>query len=347
MTPPTRRRRAAVSIAAGLALTAAGCGSDDTGAGTEPGDESLVVYVGRSEELVGPLVTMFEEETGIEAEARYAGSTELAAQMLDEGDATPAEVFLSQDAGALGALSDEGMLAELPDAVVSAVPQSYASADGTWVGVTGRARVVAYDGEKLTEDEVPGAVDGLVDPQWSGRVGIAPTNASFQSFVTAFRVSEGDDAARAWLDGMVANDVQIYENNVLILDAVNNGQLDVGLINHYYWFERAAEGGAENMRAQLKFLDPRDPGALVNVTGAGILEGSADDPDALAFVEYLLSEEAQTFFAEQTFEYPLIDGVPAPEGLPALDDLQGPDIDLADLASLEETTAMLADAGLT
>lgn len=319
-----------------VALVATACGSSTEDEDTSDGP--LTVYVGRDEELVSPLIEQFQEETGIEVEARYADTPALASTLLDEGDRTPADVFLSQDAGALGALSAEGLLQDLPEGITSAVLPEFTSTDDSWVGVTGRARVIAYDGEAVGEDEVPGRVADLTDPEWKGRVGFPPGNASFQAFVTGFRVAEGDDAAQAWLEDIADNDPQIYESNGDVLEAIDNGSLDLGLINHYYWFQKAAEVGATNMRAQLSFPEAGDPGALVNVTGAGIL---SDHEDAEAFVEYLVSEAGQRYFVENTFEYPLVESVESPEGLPALQDLQGPDIDLADLADLEATIALI------
>lgn len=347
MTPRTPRTTSALRLllplTAALVLSACG-GSADSDSDAAASDEPLVVYVGRDEELVKPLIEQFSEETGVEVEARYAETPELAATLLEEGDATPADVFLSQDAGALGALADADLLTPLPDDVTSLVPASLTSTDGRWVGVTGRARVIVYDGETLDEADVPDTVASFTDPEWKGRVGFPPGNASFQSFVTGFRVAEGDDAARAWLEGMADNDYQSYEKNGAVLEAVNTGELEIGLINHYYWFQQAAEVGADAMRAQLKFAAPGDPGALVNVTGAGVL---SEHPEAQTFVDYLLSEQGQTYFVENTQEYPLVEGIDAPEGLPALADLQGPDIDLSDLADLEQTVTMIQDAGLS
>jgi len=327
----------AIGIAA--VLTLSGCGSTPTV--SDEGD--LVIYAGRDEALISPLIKAFEKDTGVQVEVRYAETPEFASTILVEGDKSPADVFLSQDAGALGALSKEGLLKKLPDDITGAVFENYTSTDDTWVGVTGRARVIAYDGEKLDADEVPGNVEAFTADEWKGRVGFPPGNASFQSFITGFRAAKGDAAAKAWLEGMANNDLQKYEKNGLVLEALNEGSLDIGLINHYYWYEKAAEVGAENMRAQIKFADPGDPGALVNVTGAGIL---SDHPDAQTFVKYLISEAGQKYFVENTFEYPLIDGVEAPEGLPSLDDLKGPEIDLAGLADLETSVRLIDEAGL-
>jgi iron(III) transport system substrate-binding protein len=340
-------RRAALAAAAILAastvLTA--CSSGDSGASDEPAD-GLVVYSGRSEELVGPLFAQFTAETGIPVEARYGDTAELAAQMIEEGDATPAQVYFAQDAGALGALSAEGLLAQLPEEALTEVPANYRSADGTWVGVSGRARVIAYDGEALTAEQVPTSIFELTDPQWKSQVAIAPTNASFQSFVTALRVTDGDDVAREWLAGLVANDVQKFEKNGLILDAVDAGQVQLGLINHYYWYEKAAEVGADAMRAQVSFTAPSDPGSLVNVAGVGITAPAAESNNAQTFVEWMLSPTAQQYFVDVTYEYPVIESIAAADGLPPLASLRGPDIELAELADLPGTLAMREDVGL-
>ncbi len=341
---PTRRAaRAALGAAlAAITLTVAGCSSSTT---VSP-EDGVVVYSGRSEELVAPLFAQFTEQTGIPVEARFGDSAELAAQLLEEGDATPAQVFFSQDAGALGAVAAEGLLAPLPEGVAADIPPAYVATDGTWTGVSGRARVIVYDAEQVPADQVPQSVFDLTDPAWKGQVAIAPTNASFQSFVTAMRQTEGDEATKAWLEALVANDVQTYEKNGLIVDAVDAGQAKLGLVNHYYWYEKAAEVGADAMRAQNAFTADGDPGSLVNVAGVGMTEPAAENPNAAEFVAWLLTPETQQWFAENTFEYPLIAGVSIADGLPALDTLAGPDVALADLADLPGTLEMLTEVGL-
>jgi iron(III) transport system substrate-binding protein len=334
------RHRALIGAVLGLALLGTACGT-----GAAAGDEgTLVLYSGRDEGLVGPLIERFEQASGIDVEARYGSTTELAAQLLEEGDATPAEVFLSQDAGALGALAAADRLAPLPAPVTAAVDPAYSGGGGTWVGLTGRARVVAYDSQELTADQVPGDVTQLTQPQWRGRFAIAPTNASFQAFVTALRVTTGEEATRAWLQELKANQPQILPSNGAILEAVDTGAVDLGLINHYYWAR--SETDPAGLRAQIKFGDPGTVSALVNVSGAGVLAGAAEDPDARRLVEFLVGPEAQTYFAQETAEYPLAADVPGPRGVPPLDQLDGPDIDLSELASLERTVAMLTDVGL-
>ena len=342
-----RRRRwvASTAAAAALALLAA-CGTDSSGAPAASAEqEALTLYNGRSEELIGPLIEQFTADTGIPVEVRSAGSGELSAQLITEGDASPADVFLSQDAGALGALTKEGLFAPLPEQTLDRVPAAYRASDGTWSGLSGRVRVVVYNPELV--DEAPDTIDEVVAGGFAGgRIGYAPTNASWQSFVTGLRVLRGEDGARAWLEAFAAQEPVAYEGNSQVRDAVDAGEVQIGLINHYYLDELIAEKGAENVTARNQFMAPGDPGGLVNVAGAGILGSSDQQVQALALVDYLTGEKAQEFFAQQTFEYPLIEGVSAPEGLPSLESLDPPAIDLSDLDSIAETQALLAEVGL-
>lgn len=349
MTRTSRRLLAALATAALLATAA--CGSDggsDGEDGAASGSGELVVYSGRNETLIAPLLEQFTEKTGIEVTPRYGGSAELAAQLLEEGDKTPASVFLSQDAGALGALQEAGGLEELPQAALDKVPAKYRSAEGVWVGVSGRSRVLVYNPELVPAASLPKSVFDLTGPAYKGKVGYAPTNASFQAFVTGMRVSAGEERTKQFLTDLKANEPQSFEGNIAVLEAVEAGTIPFGLINHYYLYERAAEaGGLDEVKARNYLFPGNDPGSLVNVGGVGILKGKASD-DAQAFVDYLLSTEGQTFFAEQTKEYPLVAGVPVElEGLPPLEQLGGPDVDLSELESLDETLALLDEVGLT
>ncbi len=322
-----------------MALSA--CSSANTE--TLSSEDALVVYSGRSEELVGPLIQQFEDSAGTPVEVRYGDTAELAAQLLEEGEDTPADVFFSQDAGALQVMQDEGRTTALPQDVIKAVPAKFRSAQGQWVGTSGRARVMVYNTDQVQRSDLPSSVQALTDPAWQGAVGIAPTNASFQSFVTAMRMTLGEEQTQQWLEAMVANDVQRFENNTAILDAVNAGQVEVGLVNHYYWYEKAAELGAENMASANAEFAPGDIGNLVNVAGLAVLQAS--DP-ATAFVTYMLSDPAQEYFAQEVSEYPLVKGVAAQEDLPPLSEVEGPDIALAELRDLKGTQELLMDVGL-
>ena len=340
------RRGLAVVIV--LALVAASCGSsdpDDPDAASG-GSGKLTLYSGRNEALVGDLLEQFTADTGIKLSIRYADSASLAAQLLEEGDRSPADVFFSQDAGALGALAKRGLLAPSPAESVEAVEPRYRSKDDTWIGVSGRARVIVYNSQKIPEAEVPMSVFELTDPRWKGRIAVAPTNASFQSFVTAMRIQAGEARTAEWLRGLKANEPTTFPSNVPVVEAVDEGRADLGLVNHYYLYERIAAVGADKVVARNAFTKNGDPGALVNVAGVGILKSSKRSSAAATFVNYLLSTEAQEFFADETHEYPLIEGVPLAAGLTPLSDIESPDIDLSDLDTLEQTLAMIREAGL-
>lgn len=338
-----------IIFAATALLSAVGCGSDGTADTTneDTGSEtssSLVLYSGRDEELVQPLIDQFSEETGIEVEVRYGNSAEMGAQLLEEGDATPADVFLTQEVGAAGVLAEAGLLSSLPSDVVELVDERFRPGDGNeWVGVTGRSRVIVYNPNLVAEP--PAGVLDLTDPKYAGQTAWVPSNAGFQAFMTGFRVSKGEDAAAAWLDDMIANGAVAYESNGEVLEAVNAGDVPMGLINHYYWARSLPELG-DGLVAKLVFPAGDDPGGLVNATAVAITKGGEDNDAALELVRYLLSDAGQTYFVTETFEYPLVEGIADPEGIPPLADLEGPALDLTDLESLEATQALLTEKGL-
>jgi iron(III) transport system substrate-binding protein len=330
----------ALALAAATAL--ASCGGDEDG--PTGGADKLTIYSGRQEELVGELIERFERSSGVDVEVRYGDSAELAATIAEEGGNTPADIFFSQDAGALGAVDREGLLGALPSGVRGRVPARFR--DARWIGVSGRARVLAYNTKTLSERDLPKGVLDLVGPEWKGRVGIAPQNASFQAFVSAMRIALGDARTRSFLGGLEKNGAERFENNIAILEAISRGEVDVGLVNHYYLAEIKKEQPAAPVANH--FLRPRDPGALVNVAGVGVLRG-ADSPSAAArFVRFLLSPQAQRYFVDATGEYPVVAGASPPADVPALADVQGPEIKLGDLgAKLPSTLRMLDDAGFT
>src|SRR5918996_222629 len=318
---------ASVLSATLLVAVAAGCGSDSSGeADAQPEGQAagkLTVYSGREEELVGPLYELFEEETGIEVEVRYGDSAELAATIAEEGENSPADVFFAQDPGSLGSVEEQ--LAELPSELLERVDERFRDARGRWTGTSGRSRVLVYNTAAVTENEVPDTVADLIDPKWEGRIGVAPTNASFQAFVTAMRLSAGEEATRQWLTDLRELDPEIFDGNTPIVEATAAGEVDLGLVNHYYLYlvrEEQPDAPIEN-----HFLAAGDPGALVSVAGAAGLASSDQSGDAERFVEFLLSDEGQRFYVEaaEEAEYPLVEGIDAKEGLPPLDSLQGPD----------------------
>ena len=306
----------------------------------DPG--SLVVYSGRSESLVGPIIQQFREATGIDIQVKYGSTSEMAATLQEESRRSPADVFWAQDPGALGALSE--MFKPLPSDVTVAVPEWARASDGSWVGVSGRARVIVYNTD-LSEDELPMSVQELTDPKWKGRIGWPPTNASFRVMVTAMRHLWGEDETRAWLEGMLENDVKVFPKNTPIVDAAGKGEVDVGLVNHYYLHRFLAEHGDE-FGARNLFLNDGGPGSLVMVAGTGILKTSPNSENAEAFVRFLLSKVAQQYFAASTYEYPLIEGVKTDRLLPPIETLNGPAIDFALLDDLAGTEELLRSVGV-
>ena len=329
---------AALLIAAFAATSLAGCARESTATG----DQSITIYSGRSEDLIAPLLEQFTAETGIGVEVRYSDSASLAAQILEEGSNVQADVFFSQDAGALGAISETGAFKKLDDETTSLVDSKYRAVDGTWIGVSGRSRVLSYNPDLVAAADLPKSIFDLADPKFKGKVGIAPTNASFQSSVTAMRILAGESATAKWLTAMKTNAV-LFEKNSQILEAVESGQISAGLINHYYWYERAAEVGEDKMISKMAWFESGDVGNLINVAGVGVL---SDKPEAKTFAKWLLGSTAQNFFVNKTAEYSLT-GLAAREGLPALDQISAPNIDLSALSTLAQTLELIRNARLT
>jgi len=335
-----------VALVVGLAVIGAGCGGDDDQA---PGDGGpLTVYSGREEEIVKPLFERFERETGVDVRVRYGDSAELAAQIAEEGERSRADLFFAQDPGSVGSVAQEGLLAELPERLLERVPARFRDREGKWVGTSGRVRVVAYNTESLKESELPDTIFGFTDSRWKGKIGFPPTNASFQAFVTAMRLTAGEERTRSWLEAIEDNDPKLYEKNLQTVEAVGRGEIEVGLVNHYYLFIAKEED--PDLPVENFYLKGKDPGALVSVAAAGVLESSDNREAAERFVEFLLSDRGQRFYSEEAeeAEYPLVEGIQPKQGLPPLEQLQGPDVELDRFGSeLEKTLELLNEVGFT
>ena len=308
--------------------------------------KELVVYSGRSKSLVQPIIKRFEKETGIKVNVRYGDTAQLAVALLEEGSRSPADVFWAQDAGALGALSKQGLFQKLPDSILSKVPEGFLNTAGTWIATSGRARVLAYAPERVKPEALPKSIVDLTAPRWKGRIGWAPQNASFQAFVTAMRVLEGESKTEEWLRGMKANDTKSYPKNTPIIQALADGEIDLGLPNHYYLM-RFKKSDSKFPVEQTSFASG-DPGNLMNVAGIGILTSSRHAAAVTAFVQFLLSAKAQQFFISEVFEYPVTDDVIPSEQLLPLDKLLKltPMLNLEDLDDLEGTLKLLRKVGI-
>ncbi len=328
-------RLASFSALAVLVVSLAACGSSGD-------DKTLTLYSGRIEPILGTALKQYEAASGgFTVKARYGDSPSLAATLVEEGENSPADLFFAQDAGSLDAVEKQGLLLKLPGDILAKVEKRFQSATGAWVGVTGRSRVIAY-GEQVEASELPDSPLELTTAKWKGKVGWAPTNASMQGYITALRLVEGEDVAKKWLEGMVANDVQVYDSNIPIRDAIAKGEIELGLINHYY----VAEAQAEDPDYPVKVhFPPDDLGSLVNVAGVGVLAASDKKTEALRFVRQMLSTQTQTYFADSSKEYPLIAGVQAPEELVDLSKIPSPKVDLAKLGDLQGTLKLMRETG--
>jgi iron(III) transport system substrate-binding protein len=309
------------------------------------GGSALTIYSGRDEALVGPLLEEFAETEGIQIDVRYGDSTDLALLISEEGENSPADIFFSQSPGAVGFLDDEGRLAGLESDLLDVVPREFRADDGRWLGITARQRVLVYNQDLVEEADLPRSVFDLTDRSYRGRVGLAPTNASFQDFVSVMRSQYGDDDTLTWLEAMVANDSPTYADNNSIVDAVSRGEIPMGLVNHYYNL-RFLEDDPSLPSRNYNFPGS-DIGSLLIPSTVSVLE-TTDQPDlARSFVHYLIEREQQRYFAEETFEYPLVEGVePAAELIP-LDEVARPEVDIDELGTaLKRTAELIAESGL-
>lgn len=302
----------------------------------------ITVYSGRNEKLIGPLLERFRTEKGIEVTVRYGDTAEIAGTLLEEGSRTPADVFFSQDASALGAVTAANMARQLPSEITSIVPAAFRSPDGRWVGVSGRARSIVYDPKITSVDKLAATLDQLADPKFKGKFGIAPTNASFQAHMAVYSALHGAPALEKLLKGIVANQPKRFANNAVIVQAVGAGEITFGVVNHYYVWQ--AKKAKPELSVANHFFSEGDGSGFVNVAGVAVL---SDKPAALELVRFLLSDPSQQYFATETYEYPLVASVKPAVDLPPIETLKTPAIDFA-LASkaLPGTLELINSTGL-
>jgi iron(III) transport system substrate-binding protein len=331
------RRGTAIALALvlGGSVALAGCGGG--------GGDRLVVYSGRTSNLITPLLEQFSDETGIEVDVRYDDSANLALLIDEEGDRSPADVFISQSPGAVGFLDANDRLATLPDDVVAAVPEGDAATDGRWVGLSGRVRTLVYNTDLVDPDDLPDSVLDLTGDQFAGQVALAPTNGSFQDFVTVLRHGIGEDEAAAWLEGMADGGPPTFGDNTAIVEAVGRGEVPMGLVNHYYAF--VAKADDPDLPVENHYFPEGDYGSTLLVTAASMVEGADKPEEAQRLIEFLLSAEGQEYFADETFEYPLASAAEPNEALPPFDEISKTRVDLTTLGGDLQSTAQLIEEG--
>ena len=324
---------------ASLCLVAAGL-SACTG-----GREALTIYSGRDEALVGPLLERFAEEEGVDIDVRYGDSAELALLIEEEGEGSPADVYFSQSPGAVEYLSAAGRLAPLEESLLGEVEEGFRGSEGDWVGVTARQRVLVYNQDLVDAEDLPETVLELPASEFAAEVGIAPSNGSFQDFVTALRQTEGEEAAAAWLEGLADAGAPTFPDNNSIVDAVSRGEIPMGLVNHYYNYRFLEDD--PSLPSRNASFEPGDIGNLLIASPLAILASSDQPDEAERLLNFLLNDESMGFFAEETFEYPLVKGTEPSDELEPLDQLPSPQFDIQSLGGgLQGTVELIEQSGL-
>jgi iron(III) transport system substrate-binding protein len=335
-TPAAARPTLAAAVAAPAATTNAAATSSPV---------TLTLYNAQHEDLVTTMVAGFTESTGIKVDIRSGKDFELANQIVQEGDASPADVFITENSPAMQVVQSKGLFAPVAKATLAQVPPRYGASTADWIGVAARATVLAYNPGVLAAEELPNSIMQLANPAWKDRVGVAATGADFQAIVSAVLALEGPDATSAWLKGPKSN-ARVYSGNGAVMKAVNAGEIPVGVIYHYYWYKDRAESGANSSRTELYYFSDQDPGGFVSVSGLGALKSSKHPEEAQLLLRYLTGPVGQKALAESTaLEYPVNPSVPANPSLKPLSQLSPPVIDTARLNG-PRVIQLMQDAGL-
>lgn len=340
---PRRPRLAFLAILAAGALVTGCAATPSADAQTDP--DALVIYNAQHEQLTEEWAEAFTAETGIEVVLRHGGDSELANQLVQEGDASKADVFLTENSPAMSLVEDAGLFAPVDAATLELVPAERRPASGAWTGIAARSTVLVYNPDLISEDELPASLIDLASPEYKGMWGGAPGGADFQAIVSAVLATQGEDGTREWLEGMAEN-ATVYRNNIVTMKAVNAGEVPMGVIYHYYWY-RDQDGTQENSgNTELKYFGNADPGAFVSVSGGGVLANAQHPEEAQEFLAFLVGEEGQRILGEgYSFEYPVATGIPANPALPALDSLDAPVIDPSTLNG-PTVIELMTEAGL-
>ena len=333
-----KKRVAAAAVAlVALAPVTSGCGL--------VGGPDLVIYNAQHEELMTEIVPIFEEQSGLEVELRNGKDLELANQLVAEGEESPADVFLTENSPAMSIVDNAGLFTTVSEAAREPIPDEYVPSSGHWTGILGRSTVAMYNTDALTEQDLPDSILDFADEEWAGRVGFSPTGADFQAIVSAVLESEGEEATADWLEGLAENGT-VLDNNLVVMQSVNEGDVDAGIAYHYYWYRDQKESGENSDSTALHFFGDQDPGAFVSISGAGVLGSSEHAEDAQAFVEFLTSTEGQQAMADSyALEYPLNPEATLDPEVEPFDALEPPQIDPATLNG-PRVVELMTEAGL-
>ncbi|KAF0862605.1 extracellular solute-binding protein [Pseudomonas sp. LD120] len=311
---------------------------------TQAADQaSLTLYNGQHKEVGDAIAKAFEAKTGIHVNVRKGSSNQLASQIVEEGNRSPADVIYTEESPPLNKLGEQGLLAQTDATTLAVLPKEYVAGNGTWIGITARVRVAAFNPKLIDEKELPTSVMAFSQPQWQGKVGFVPTSGAFQEQAVAIIKLHGLDAAEEWLTGLRAFG-KIYSNNMVALKAVENGEVATVLVNNYYWFALQREKG--QLDSKLHYFTGGDVGGLITVSSAAVLKSSKHPKEAQQFLAYMASEEGQRVITQTTAEYPLHKGMQSDRGLKPFSELEAPKVTPADLGNAEQALELERDVGL-
>ena len=330
------KRLSAALVLVLVGALGAACSDDD-----EP---KLVIYNAQHEPLLAELAPAFTEETGIEVELRNGKDLELSNQLVQEGDASPADVFLTENSPAMAQVEAAGLFEKLPEDLVAPIPAMYRPTTGLWTGFVARSTVLVYNTDLIEESELPDSIMDLAGPEWAGRISFSPTGADFQAIIAAVLVLEGEEATRAWLEGLKANGT-VYDGNDVVLEAVDSGESEVGIVYHYYWERDREENGDVSDNSEQYYFGGGDPGAFVSVSGAGILASSDMKDEAEQFIEFLVNEQGQQVLADSyALEFPLNPAVQLEPPVKQFSELEPPRVNVSELDA-EKVVELLTEVG--
>jgi iron(III) transport system substrate-binding protein len=332
------RRLAIAASAVGLAAGLAGCGSGSR--------TTIVVYNGQHPQLTSALVSAFTHQTGIHVSVRTGDGIVLADQILQEGSDSPADVYLTENSPELTNLESHRLLAKLPNSIVHQIPARDDSPAADWAGIALRVSTLVYDPARLSSSDLPRSALQLTDPQWQGKIAVAPTDSDFPPVVGAIIAADGRSVALRWLDGLKRN-AQLFQDDEAVVAAVNRGAVDAGLINHYYWYRLRQEVGRSAIRSRLYYFPNHDVGSVQNISGAAVLASSQHKHMAERFVRFLVSPAAQRILAHSyDFEYPARPGIAPNPQLPPLSSIATASLSAAALGTDQEAAQLIQQAGL-
>lgn len=346
---PIRRWAAVGATTLAVLLAASACQTATPSPGASGGSggsgRTITVYNAQHEELTQAWADAYTQQTGVTVVLRNGGDSELGNQIVQEGDASPADVYLTENSPAMSLVDNAGLLAPVDQATLDQVPTAYRPSSGNWTGIAARSTAIVYNPTKLTEAQLPTSMLELADPAWKGRWAASPSGADFQAIVSALLELKGADATTSWLAAMKTNSTA-YKGNSTVMKAVNAGEIPAGLIYHYYWYSDQADTKENSSNTKLHYFKNTDPGAFVSVSGGGVLKSSDNAADAGAFVKFITGKAGQEVLQTGTsFEYPVASDVAANPALVPLKDLQAPTVDPAKLNGTE-VTDLMTQAGL-